>query len=112
AAGGRVDALAALEDNPGDASGLPRPATVERIRADNPGARLGRLPPTRVLAPPGQEGAGLFALGAGGPAPAAGGAGPTARGAGRAVGGHPPRRDDVRDCVGPLSAGRGRRAVG
>ena len=68
AAGRRVDALAALEDNPGDASGLPRPATVERIRADNPGARLGRLPPTRVLAAPGQEVAGLFTLGPTGPA--------------------------------------------
>ncbi|HET6814070.1 MAG TPA: hypothetical protein VFJ69_08685 [Actinomycetota bacterium] len=68
AAGRRVDALAALEANPGDASGLPRPATVERIRADNPGARLGRLPPTRVLAAPGQEVAGLFALGSSGPA--------------------------------------------
>src|SRR5215211_4698094 len=68
AAGRRVDALAALEDNPGDASGLPTPATVERIRADNPGARLGRLPPTRVLAAPGQEVAGLFTLGSSGPA--------------------------------------------
>jgi hypothetical protein len=68
AAGRRVDALAALEGNPGDASGLPGPATVERIRADNPGARLGRLPPTRVLASPGQEVAGLFRLGASGPA--------------------------------------------
>ncbi|HEX3202559.1 MAG TPA: hypothetical protein VHW42_11600, partial [Actinomycetes bacterium] len=66
AAGRRVDALAALEGNPGDASGLPRPATVERIRADNPGARLGRLPPTRVLAAPGQEVAGLFTLGSSG----------------------------------------------
>ena len=41
------------------ASGLPGPAAVERIRADNPGARLGRLPPTtRVLAYQGQEVAG------------------------------------------------------
>ena len=71
AAGRRVDALAALGDDP-DASGLPDPATVERIRADNPGARLGRLPPTRVLAAPGQEVAGLFTLGASGPARAAG----------------------------------------
>jgi len=69
AAGRRVDALAALGDDP-DASGLPGPATVERIRADNPGARLGRLPPTRVLASPGQEVAGLFTLGPSGPAPA------------------------------------------
>src|SRR4029453_4022361 len=68
AAGRRGDALAALEEHPGDASGLPRPATVERIRADNPGARLGRLPPTRLLAPPGQEVAGLFTLGSRGPA--------------------------------------------
>jgi hypothetical protein len=68
AAGRRVDALAALEDNPQDASGLPGPATVERIRADNPGARLGRLPPTRVLASPGEEAAGLFTLGPSGPA--------------------------------------------
>jgi hypothetical protein len=67
AAGRRVDALAALGDDP-DASGLPGPATVERIRADNPGARLGRLPPTRVLASPGQEVAGLFTLGPSGPA--------------------------------------------
>ena len=67
AAGRRVDALAALGDDPA-ASGLPDPATVERIRADNPGARLGRLPPTRVLAAPGQEVAGLFTLGPTGPA--------------------------------------------
>jgi hypothetical protein len=67
AAGRRVDALAALGDDP-EASGLPDPATVERIRADNPGARLGRLPPTRVLAAPGQEVAGLFTLGPNGPA--------------------------------------------
>ena len=59
AAGRRVDALAALGDDP---------ATVERIRADNPGARLGRLPPTRVLGAPGQEVAGLFTLGPTGPA--------------------------------------------
>ena len=67
AAGRRVDTLAALGDDPA-ASGLPDPATVERIRADNPGARLGRLPPTRVLAAPGQEVAGLFTLGPTGPA--------------------------------------------
>jgi hypothetical protein len=72
AAGRRVDALSALEGDPVAASGLPGPAAVERIRARNPGARLGRLPPTRVLAAPGQEVAGLFALGASGPAPAAG----------------------------------------
>jgi hypothetical protein len=70
AAGRRVDALAALEDNPGEASGLPGPAAVERIRADNPGARLGRLPTARVLAAPGQELAGLFTLGPSGPAQA------------------------------------------
>ncbi|HEX5881790.1 MAG TPA: hypothetical protein VF468_26255 [Actinomycetota bacterium] len=68
AAGRRVDALAALGDDP-DASGLPGPDAVARIRADNPGARLGRLPPTtRVLAWPGQEAAGLFTLGPDGPA--------------------------------------------
>jgi hypothetical protein len=68
AAGRRVDALAALGDP--DASGLPDPAAVQRIRADNPGARLGRLPPARVLAAPGQEVAGLFTLGPSGPAQA------------------------------------------
>jgi hypothetical protein len=68
AAGRRVDALAALGDDP-DAAGLPGPEVVERIRAGNPGARLGRLPPTtRVLAWPGQEVAGLFTLGPTGPA--------------------------------------------
>ncbi|MDF2742132.1 MAG: hypothetical protein K0S88_3502, partial [Actinomycetia bacterium] len=70
AAGRRIDALDALEADPATASGLPGPATVERIRADNPGARLGRLPPTRVLAYPGQEAAGLFTLGSTGPAQA------------------------------------------
>jgi hypothetical protein len=70
AAGRRVDALDALEASPAAAGGLPDPATVQRIRDDNPGARFGRLPPTRVLAAPGQEVAGLFALGPSGPAPA------------------------------------------
>jgi hypothetical protein len=70
AAGRRVNAMDALEANPAAASGLPDLATVERIRADNPGARFGRLPQTRVLAYPGLEVAGLFALGAGGPPPA------------------------------------------
>ena len=70
AAGRRVDAMDALEANPAAASGLPDPATVERIRADNPGARFRPLPRTRVLAYPGLEVAGLFALGASGPAPA------------------------------------------
>jgi hypothetical protein len=70
AAGRRVDALAAVEDNPG--AGLPDPATVDRIRADNPGVRLGRLPPTRVLAYPGLEAAGLFTLGPSGQAIPAG----------------------------------------
>jgi hypothetical protein len=79
AAGRRVDALDALEGDPAAASGLPGPAAVERIRADNLGARLGRLPPTRVLAWPGQEVAGLFALGAGGPATAPGPLGPSDR---------------------------------
>jgi hypothetical protein len=72
AAGRRVDAMDALEADPAAASGLPGPATVERIRGDNPGARFGRLPPTRVLTAPGLEAAGLFALGASGPAPAPG----------------------------------------
>jgi hypothetical protein len=76
AAGRRVDAMDALEANPAAASGLPDPGTVERIRADNPSARLGRLPPTRVLASPGLEAAGLFALGPSGPAPAPGTLGP------------------------------------
>ncbi|HKQ01568.1 MAG TPA: hypothetical protein VJ735_14675, partial [Actinomycetes bacterium] len=61
AAGRRVDAMDALEANPAAASGLPDPVTVERIRADNPSARFGRLPQTRVLAYPGLEAAGLFA---------------------------------------------------
>jgi hypothetical protein len=72
AGGRRVDALDAVEADPAAAAGLPDPATVERIRADNPGARFGRLPPTRVLAAPGLEAAGLFALGASGPVPAPG----------------------------------------
>jgi hypothetical protein len=79
AAGRRVDALNALEDDPAAATGLPGPAVIERIRADNPGARLGRLPPTRVLAWPGQEVAGLFTLGAGGPATAPSPLGPSGR---------------------------------
>jgi hypothetical protein len=76
AAGRRVDALDALEAAPAAAAGLPDPATVARIRADNPGARFGRLPPTRVLAYPGLEVAGLFALGPSGPAPPPGPLGP------------------------------------
>jgi hypothetical protein len=72
AAGRRVDALDALEGDPAAASGgLPGPAAIERIRVRNPGARLGRLPPsTRVLAAPGQEVAGLFTLGPSGQAQA------------------------------------------
>jgi hypothetical protein len=50
------------------AQGLPGPAEVERLRAGNPDARFGRLPPTRVLAWRGMEAAGLFTLGPGGPA--------------------------------------------
>ncbi|MDF2742854.1 MAG: hypothetical protein K0S88_4230, partial [Actinomycetia bacterium] len=42
AAGRRVDAMDALEADPAAGSGLPGPATVERIRADNPAARFGR----------------------------------------------------------------------
>jgi hypothetical protein len=68
AAGRRVDALGALEGDPARAAGLPDPATVARIRARNPGARLGRVPPARVLAWPGQEAAGLFTIGPSGPA--------------------------------------------
>jgi hypothetical protein len=70
AAGRRVDAMDALEADPAAASGLPGLATVERIRADNPAAELGRLPSTRVLTAPGLEVAGLFALGSSGPAAA------------------------------------------
>jgi hypothetical protein len=62
AAGRRVDAEAVR------AQGLPGPAAVERMRAANPDARFGRLPPTRVLAWRGMEAAGLFTLGASGPA--------------------------------------------
>ena len=76
AAGRRVDALAALEDDPGAGSALPGPDAVARIRADNPGARLGRLPPTELLAYQGQEVAGLFTLGSSGAAVAPGPLGP------------------------------------
>jgi hypothetical protein len=76
AAGRRVDAMDALEANPAAASGMPDSGTVERIRADNPSARFGRLPSTRVLAYPGLEAAGLFALGPSGTAPAPGPLGP------------------------------------
>jgi hypothetical protein len=62
AAGRRVDAEAVR------APGLPDPAVVQRLRADNPDARFGRLPPTRVLAWRGMEAAGLFTLGPTGPA--------------------------------------------
>jgi hypothetical protein len=72
AAGRRVDAMDALEADPAAGSGLPGPATVERIRADNPAARFGRLPPTEVRTAPGMEAAGLFALEPSGPAPAPG----------------------------------------
>jgi hypothetical protein len=50
------------------AQGLPTPGEVERLRADNPDARFGRLPATRVLAWQGMEAAGLFTLAASGPA--------------------------------------------
>jgi hypothetical protein len=79
AAGRRVDAMDALEANPAAASGMPDSGTVERIRADNPSARFGRLPSTRVLAYPGLEAAGLFALGPSGTAPAPGPLGPDDR---------------------------------
>jgi hypothetical protein len=77
AAGRRVDALDALEGDPAAASALPAPAAIERIRADNLGARLGRLPPSQALAWPGQEVAGLFTLGASGPATAPSRLGPS-----------------------------------
>jgi len=70
AAGRRVDAD--MLQAPSGASPLPDPAAVQRLRAGNPDVRFGRLPPTRVLAWPGMEAAGLFALGPAGPAPAAG----------------------------------------
>jgi hypothetical protein len=62
AASRRVDAEAVRTQ------GLPGPAEVERVRAANPDARFGRLPPTRVLAWQGMEAAGLLTLGASGPA--------------------------------------------
>jgi hypothetical protein len=62
AAGRRVD------DEAVPARGVPGPAEIERLRAGNPDARFGRLPPTRVLAWPGMEAAGLFTLGPSGPA--------------------------------------------
>ncbi|HYY82725.1 MAG TPA: hypothetical protein VFD04_26570, partial [Actinomycetes bacterium] len=64
AAGRRVD-LPAGGVAPGD------PAAADRLRAANPDARFGGLPPLRVLAAPGAEAAGLLALGPSGPAPAA-----------------------------------------
>jgi hypothetical protein len=48
--------------------GLPDPAAIQRLRAANPDARFGRLPPSRVLAWRGMEAAGLFTLGGSGPA--------------------------------------------
>jgi len=64
AAGRRVDAGALAR-----AEG---PAAVARMRADNPDATFGGLPPTRVLAAPGLGAAGLLALGpSGAPPPAA-----------------------------------------
>jgi hypothetical protein len=62
AAGRRVDARAAA------GQGRPAPNEVERLRAANPDAHFGRLPPTRVLAWHGMEAAGLFTLGPAGPA--------------------------------------------
>jgi hypothetical protein len=62
AAGRRVDARAV------EGQALPRPEALGRLRAVNPDARFGGLPPTRVLAWRGMEAAGLFTLGAGGPA--------------------------------------------
>jgi hypothetical protein len=62
AAGRRVDARAV------EGQALPGPDALGRLRAVNPDARFGRLPPTRVLAWRGMEAAGLFTLGASGPA--------------------------------------------
>jgi hypothetical protein len=62
AAGRRVDARAV------EGQALPGPEALGRLRAVNPDARFGRLPPTRVLAWRGMEAAGLFTLGASGPA--------------------------------------------
>jgi hypothetical protein len=70
AAGRRVNAEAVRT------RGLPDPAEIERLRAGNADARFGRLPPTRVLAWPGMEAAGLFTLGRGGPASPPGPLGP------------------------------------
>lgn len=62
ASGARVDTQALAEDAGPDA--------VARLRADNPDAALSGLPPTRVLAAPGLQQAGLIALAAGQPATA------------------------------------------
>jgi hypothetical protein len=62
AASRRVDARAV------EGQALPGPEALARLRAVNPDARFGRLPPTRVLAWRGMEAAGLFTLGASGPA--------------------------------------------
>jgi hypothetical protein len=62
AAGRRVDARAI------QGQALPGPDALARLRATNPDARLGRLPPTRVLAWRGMEAAGLFTLGPAGAA--------------------------------------------
>jgi hypothetical protein len=101
AAGRRVDAEAIR------AQGLPGPAEVERVRADNPDARFGRLPPTRVLAWRGMEAAGLFTLGAGGPASPASPLGQAGGGIplrpGRLVVVAVPHADALRNVVGRLA---------
>jgi len=68
AAGRRVDA-GALAGGGGSAGA--DPAAVERMRAGNPDATFGGLPPTRVLAAPSLEAAGLLALGSSGAPPPA-----------------------------------------
>src|SRR4051812_2678938 len=59
ATGRRVDAKALRE-------GV-SPATIQRLKEDNPDAEVGGLPPVRAMADAGLEDAGLFGLGAGAP---------------------------------------------
>lgn len=68
AAGRPVDAgaLEGTAGEPGSDGGA-----VDRMRAANPDASFGGLPPTRVLAAPGLEAAGLLAIGSAGAPPAA-----------------------------------------
>jgi hypothetical protein len=93
------------------AQGLPGPAEVERLRAGNPDARFGRLPPTRVLAWRGMEAAGLFALGPSGPAspadPLGPGGGPIALRPGRLVVLAVPDAAALREVLSRLSVAGG-----